>query len=454
MATTATPSSNRHQNVYPGTPSSEKRRLKGLWHGNEWWCNCSPRARAVARSVTSDTRNKGKGFWACRLPLHEGCGFFLFFEEARLREISLSGGTPDANLPAATPSRGPCLTQRRLTDIGFQVLGRRPSDPGPSQPEAGDDGAEAAGPPEPVSSSQPEAGSSAGRDKGKGKAVDAGGGGYEPLTPGPSGGLKRKFDDAFEVDDDELDSDDERQLADMTDRSVQKILREQAYNIDGAAADGEEEVLASSSKPVARTLFPPAQNTAAAEVEEDVLATSSKPVARTLFPQAQSSTAKRTKTVSFEEPEPFPPTPTPSRTPHVRGSQSSQAESSSQTSPPSSMDNLPTFPSSIMTATQYNEDEDHDGGHDEITEQVMGLLQTQPVEPSVLDSVRKLLLTSARRTRGIAMGRDSARAAVHEKKTKIARLQERIMALEKKEQVLNSQITHIKASLMKMYEDN
>ncbi|PTB65363.1 hypothetical protein BBK36DRAFT_1142353 [Trichoderma citrinoviride] len=450
MATTATPSSNRYQNVYPGTPSSEKRRLKGLWYRNEWWCNCSPRARAVARNVTSNTPNKGKGFWVCRLPPSEGCGFFLFFEEARLREISLSG-----EAPPDTPSRaGPSLTQTRLTDIGFQVLGRRRgSDPGLlSQTEAGDDGAGRAAA-EPMSSSQPEAErrDTEGRDaKGKGRAVDRG---YEPLTPGTSGGLKRKFEDAFDDDDDELNSDDERQLAAMTDRSVEKFLREQAYNIHGAPADGQEEILASSSQPVARKLFPQAQHSAAAEGEEDVLATSSKPVARTLFPQAQGSTAKRTKTVSFEEPEP----PTPSRTPHVRGSQSSQAESSSQTSPPSSMDNGPTFSSSIMTATQRNEDDDdeHGGGHDDVTEQVMGLLQTQQsIEPSVLESVRKILQTSARRTKGIAMGRDSARAAVNEKKTKIARLQERIVALENKEQVLNSQITHIKASLMKMYEDN
>ncbi|KAH0499376.1 hypothetical protein TgHK011_006577 [Trichoderma gracile] len=468
MATTATPSSNRYQNVYPGTPSSEKRRLKGLWYRNEWWCNCSPRARAVARNVTSNTPNKGKGFWVCRLPPNEGCGFFLFFEEARLREISLSGEVPDAATAAAaaaaaTPSKaGPSLTQTRLTDKGFHVLGRRRSDPGLSQPEEGfhgdgDDGAAAVGREPVMSSSQPEAGSSsAGRDKGKGKAVDAAGdGGYEPLTPGTSGGLKkRKFDDAFDDDDDEeLDSDDERQLAAMTDRSVEKFLREHAYNIHGAPPDCEEDMLASSSKPVARTLFPHAQNNAAAaEVDEDVLATSSKPVARTLFPQAQSSTAKRTKTVSFEEPEPFPPTP--SRTSHVRGSQSSQGESSSQTSPPSSMENVPTFPSSIMTATQLNEDDSHSGGHDDVTEQVMSLLQTQSIEPSVLESVRKLLVTSARRSKGIAMGRDSARAAVKEKNTKIARLHERIAALEDKERVLNSQITHIKASLMKMYEDN
>ncbi|EHK15666.1 uncharacterized protein TRIVIDRAFT_187712 [Trichoderma virens Gv29-8] len=106
-----------------------------------------------------------------------------------------------------------------------------------------------------------------------------------------------------------------------------------------------------------------------------------------------------------------------------------------------------------MTATQLNDDEDKDDGH-EITEQVMDLLQSQSIEPSVLQSVRSILATSARRTKGIAMGRDSARVALNEKKIKIARLQERIAALENKEQALNGQITQIKANLMKMYEDN
>ncbi|PNP54391.1 hypothetical protein THARTR1_05598 [Trichoderma harzianum] len=413
MATT-TPSSNRYHNVYPATPTSEKRRLKGLWQRNEWWCNCDPRAKAVPRAVTSDTPNLGKWFWACPLRGPDGCGFFLWFDEAKLREISLFG-----DRSGATPSKLPSFTQTRLTDIGFEILGnRRQSDPGNFLAgEMGGEG-EDAKPPQRVSSSQPEAETASDKGKGKGKAaVDTGSASYEPLTPGPSTGAKRKYDVFAEDDFDDLGSDEERQLADMTDKSVEKFIREQAYD-DPKAADGEDDVVASSSRPVARTLFP----------------------------QAQSS--KRSKSVSFEEPEPFPPTPTKSK-----DAQSSPTNTQ-QTTPPSSMDAPPpTVPSSAMTATQLNDDDEREDS-DDVAAQIMDLLQTQSVKPSVLESVRNILATSTRRTRGIAMGRDSARAALNEKKIKIGRMQERIAVLENEKQTLNGQITNIKASLMKMYEDN
>ncbi|KAL7909226.1 hypothetical protein GGI35DRAFT_374951 [Trichoderma velutinum] len=410
MATT-TPSSNRHHNVYPATPQSEKRRLKGLWQQYEWWCDCNPRAKAVPRHVSRDSPNFGRSYWTCPLRGPGGCKFFLWFEDAKLRQVDLSGEGGSAT----TPSKLPSFTQTRLTDSGFEILGkRRQSDPGTLRVEEMDGDEENAKPPQRVSSSQLEAETPSGEGKGKGKAVDTGSASYEPLTPGPSTGAKRKYDVFAEDDFDDLGSDEERQLADMTDKSVEKFIREQAYD-DPKAADGEDDVLASSSRPVARTLFP----------------------------QAQS--AKRSKSVSFEEPE---PTPTKSK-----DAQSSPTNTQ-QTTPPSSMDApAPTVPSSAMTATQLNDDDEKDD-NDDITEQVMDLLQTQTIEPSVLQSVRNILAMSTRRTRGIAMGRDSARAALNEKKIKIGRLQERITVLENKEQSLNGQITNIKASLMKMYEDN
>ncbi|KAH6606567.1 hypothetical protein Trco_005720 [Trichoderma cornu-damae] len=391
--------------------------------------NCSPRKRAVERSVTRDTPNRGRCFWACPHPPPDGCGFFLWCEEARLREIGLapssSRGVGDAP-PAVTPSKPFSLTQTRLTDIGFEVLGgRRRSDPGTTQLEDDEGDVEAAPRPRAMSSSQPEAGSSTGKGKGKGKgkAVADAPSDYAPLTPGPSGSLKRSRDALEDDDFGDISSDEERQLADMTDRSVDKFIREQAYNHGRRdAEDGEDGAVATSSRPVARTLFPPAPG------------------------------AKRPKSVSFEEPEPFPPAS--SRTCDSNDTRP-PPRSTTQTSPPSSMD-APPAPWPSTAATQQNDDDD-DGmgsGNADVTEQVMGLLRTQSLDPAVLQSVRSLLVTSSRRTKGIAMGRDSARSAVSEKKVKITRLQERIAALETREQSLNSQITHIKASLMKMYEDN
>ncbi|KAL7927667.1 hypothetical protein ACQKWADRAFT_10212 [Trichoderma austrokoningii] len=415
--TTATPSRNRHHDVYPGTPSTEKRRLNGLFHRNEWWCNCDPRKRAVGRTVTSATPNKGKRFWACPHPPPHGCGFFLFAQEARVREIGLtpSSSNEAADVPptATTPSKQPSLTQRRLTDIGVEILGgrRRKSDSEAVLAGNEDDEADALIHDQAVSSSQPEGEPSSG--KGKEKASADGLLTYEPLTPGTSGGRRRTHDEFEEDLLGDMDSEEERELATMTDRSAQRFLRADAYVDNG---DDDDAAAAGSSRPVARTLFPQAQGT------------------------------KRRKSVSFEEPESSAPSSSKATT-----VVHSNNAGTMQMSPPSSMEEAPPFSSSAMTATQQYEGDEDDF---DITETVMSLLQTQSIDPSVLQSVQNLLVASARRTKGIAMGRNSARAAVNEKKVKIGRLQERIAALENSERSLNGQITHMKAGLMKMYEAN
>jgi hypothetical protein len=390
--------------------------------------NCDPRKRAVDRTVTKATHNKGKRFWACPHPPPDGCGFFLFAHEARVREIGLtpssSNEAVDEPAAATTPSKQPTLTQTRLTDIGVEIYRdrRRRSDPDAALPENEDDDADAAlhhHHHQTVSSSQPEAESSP--DKGKGKAAADRLFTYEPLTPGPSGGRKRGRDEFEEDLLSEMDSEEERELATMTDRSAQRFLRAKAYS--GQQTDNGE---------------------------DDTAAGPSRPIARTLFPQAKG--AKRRKSVSFEEPEPSAPTSSKATT---NDAESAPPPSTMQMSPPSSMEEAPPFPSSAMTATQQNDgDEDKESGDNDITEQVMGLLQTQSIDPSVLASVNNLLVVSTRRTKGLAMGRDSARAAVNEKKMKIGRLQEKIAVLENSERSLNGQITHMKAGLMKMYEAN
>lgn len=348
-----------------------------------------------------------------------------------MREIGLtpssSNEAVDVPPAAATPSKQPTLTQTRLTDIGVEILGGKRRKSNPEAAFAGNEGgdAEAALHNQPVSSSQPEAGSSLG--KGKGKAAADRFSTCEPLTPGPSGGRKRGRDEFEEDLLSDMDSEEERELATVTDRSARKLLRAEAYSGSGQQAD---------------------------DGEEDAAARPSRPVARTLFPQAQG--AKRRKSVSFEEPGPSAPTSNKATTTvHSDDAESAPPPSTMQMSPPSTMEEVPPFPSSAMTATQQNDgDEDKEGGDNDVTEQVMSLLQTQSIDPSVLESVNNLLAVSARRTKGIAIGRDSARKAVGEKKMKIGRLQEKIAALENSERSLNGQITHMKAGLMKMYEAN
>jgi chaperonin cofactor prefoldin len=90
----------------------------------------------------------------------------------------------------------------------------------------------------------------------------------------------------------------------------------------------------------------------------------------------------------------------------------------------------------------------------DVTDEVMNLLRGQNIDKSVLSSVQSILETAARRTKGIVLGRDSARSSLKTKDDNIATMQERITALENRERMHRSQMTNIKAGLMKMYDDN
>ncbi|KAK5990382.1 hypothetical protein PT974_08650 [Cladobotryum mycophilum] len=408
MATT--PSMPRHYDALTPaqTPSREKMRLKGLWHGGEWWCNCDPRRRAVERQVQRATPNKGKSFWACSIPSHNpnGCGFFLWFQDAKLRETGLQPIVSDEMTVTGTqtPSRSktstststptPTMTQSRLTAYGIQVTGsRRRSDPERPRSSATEDPSSSGRGTEAVpTQTQKNEPSSSDPEKATTAVAKTN---YTPLTPALTASSKRKRD-AF-ADDyfSDVGSDEERQLADITDQSVEKITRHKSFNTPQAS-----------------------------RAVEDVINTPSQPVARTLFPRNEASN-KRQKTVSFEEPVPLPSpakAPSPNASAHVVAS-----------TPPSSSPET---------------------SDDDITDQVMNLLHGQRIEESVLRSVHQLLVTSSRKTKGLIMSRDSARAALNEKNAIIVRLQEDIVAHENQERYRNSQITNIKANLMKMYEDN
>ena len=151
--------------------------------------------------------------------------------------------------------------------------------------------------------------------------------------------------------------------------------------------------------------------------------------ARTLFPSDASRAAKRPKSVSFEDPQ-----ETPSR---ATGSSSATATA---TQP---------LPSSPPTSSPRAGDPVHDP-----TEEVMALLRPHDVDPSTLQSIRSVLATSTRRARGVAHGRDSARAVARDRDATIARLQERVAALENKERMMHSQITNMKAGIMSVWQNH
>ncbi|KAG8666090.1 hypothetical protein FPOAC2_11185 [Fusarium poae] len=217
----------------------------------------------------------------------------------------------------------------------------------------------------------------------------------------PSRGPAKRRRDIFEEDEEEfsdLGSDEERQMAAIADKSAEKAV-------------------------------PKRYTTPSTSRSADVISGLPTPsVSRNLFP---TSNSKRQKQVSFDN--------TPSRYTDTMSS----ATVSANTTPSKTPSRQQGHPPSSPPETDYD-----------VTDEVMGLLRGQKVDPKILSSVQNILATAARRTKGIMLGRDTARASLKAKDENIATLQERIAASENRERVHRKQMTDIKAGLMKMYDDN
>ncbi|KAJ4315022.1 hypothetical protein N0V84_008592 [Fusarium piperis] len=235
------------------------------------------------------------------------------------------------------------------------------------------------------------------------KTVEAGPSRAAALPETPSRRPTKRKRDVFEEDEDEdefsdLGSDEERQMVVLADKSAEKAAAQKRYETPTNLRSA------------------------------DVISGLPTPVSRTLFPGTDS---KRQKQVSFED--------TPSR--HWVALSSTTI--SAGTTPSRTPAGLQAVPSSSPPDNSYD-----------VTDEIMGLLQGHKVDPGVLRTIRHTLTTAARRTKGIILGRDSARATLKIRDEKIASLQERITALENRERVHRNQMTNIKANLMKMYDDN
>ncbi|PNY28424.1 Uncharacterized protein TCAP_01642 [Tolypocladium capitatum] len=416
-ATARTPRRQRHGCSRPGpeTPA----RSDGLWQGDQWWCksmsspptlrrfnaianshlksrakeaNMATVARAALRETKRDTPNKGRFFLACKT--YPFCDFFLWRDDAVLRETVLPPSTDATSTEELLPPRPktPTFTQRPLTSFGILVHPDRRRSEGD-----GDTAGRAIGSPESGDGEdeEPSPISCGGRTKMTGTTFTATAISKASMgTPCPPPSKRKRGvfeDDEFS----DMGSDDERQLADIADKSVERSTRHTDAFATPAADRTMDAATGFTTPSVARTLF-------------------------------SGTDAKRQKTVTFEEPHPLG-LPTPAKTPATKG-RTTDHEATPSSSPP-------------------------DAIHD-VTDEVMALLRGQKLEGPVLRAVQELLATSARKAMGLAMGRESTRAALKLKDDKIARLQERVVALENKEQFHNSQLTNIKAQLMKMYEDN
>ena len=104
--------------------NTETRPLQGQLRGGTWFCDCSPRLPALQLTVRRETENKGRSFYTCQKDKDKDnkCGFFLWSEDARKREIGavLSNSRSESGKKASgagadgTPSKPKQLRQTTL----------------------------------------------------------------------------------------------------------------------------------------------------------------------------------------------------------------------------------------------------------------------------------------------------------------------------------------------------
>lgn len=331
--------------------------------------------------------------------MRPGCNFFMWDDDAQLRETAVQNATEVVEREELPPR--PISTQKRLTSFGYQVT-------------PGQGGRQSRG-----------AGAADSEDSGSGSGNDERGVVDTPCPP--SNKRKRNaLEDDDEFDLDELSSDEERQLAAMADATPNSVPRQ------GAAAPPGVGVTPGITRTVDRVGGLPTPS-----------------VARTLFPEANSTSSKRQKTVSFEDrPGPSGNPTTATATSSGTPTKSSSSSNTVTTSPPIKSSDSP----STGLATPSAQSSDAHGSDDKT--QIMNLLQSQNMDPAVLSTIGDILDTSARKTKGLVMSRDSTRSLAREKDLKISRLQERVTSLENKDRMNQREITDMKAKLIKIYQDH
>ncbi|KAL2000403.1 hypothetical protein VTN02DRAFT_3168 [Thermoascus thermophilus] len=81
----------------------------GCLINNIWHCNCDPRLPAAYFETKKPGKNQGKWFYTCQKPQGERCNFFLWADDAKVREktvlLANAQSEPDVHRTPKTPSR-------------------------------------------------------------------------------------------------------------------------------------------------------------------------------------------------------------------------------------------------------------------------------------------------------------------------------------------------------------
>ncbi|KAJ5154278.1 Zinc finger GRF-type [Penicillium coprophilum] len=92
---------------YPGSPGTTAPLRRGLFKDGIWCCNCPERPAAARRQTKKQGANFGKWFWTCAQSPHLKCSFFLWADDATMREQAavLANSRSELDPVSLTPSK-------------------------------------------------------------------------------------------------------------------------------------------------------------------------------------------------------------------------------------------------------------------------------------------------------------------------------------------------------------
>ncbi|KAJ9157728.1 hypothetical protein NKR23_g528 [Pleurostoma richardsiae] len=437
----------------PRTPATPVR-LYGFFNDGIWLCNCEPRLPALHLQVKKSTANKGRWFYTCQ---NRACGFFLFAEEAETRERDALLRNNSRSEPSFTSRIGPRRSDDN-DDNGGGGADRFPP-PRPSTPTPG--------PRQRIFRGEPGAGAGELSDTDEEMAAaqrmatkKAAAPAQEPSTPSRRGSSSRSSGtassrtldmyftptqqspgkrkrDAMDVDDGEEDFDDaafdsdmERQLAQIADDSARKQPLEHKSLLGAGPPRGGEATVVTPTAQRARDAgdgglpTPVSRNSLLIATEARDRDSGSSSVKKVKFADEPVSMGRGSSTgvlpdFKLETESLANTTPTPARTRDALGTAGASA-----------------------------------GDDYDITEEVLGILAGEPVSEPARRAVREALNRHALRARGVARGRDIARAGLETRDSRIAELQARVTALENSRRVDRERLRELSSGLARLSRED
>ncbi|KAG6190601.1 hypothetical protein E4U34_002419 [Claviceps purpurea] len=375
---------------------------RGTWQDGQWWCKCDPPHRATLKAVKKEGQNKGKLFWGCSV--YPSCDFFLWNDQALAREKELLseglqqtecyGDDDGQESEEQQVPKTPTFTQKPLESFGIRSRSSRRLLI-LSEGNANGGGSETA------TASTNFVSTDTMREHKSPSRLPA-----CPTTPTKRKRVKQENldnEDTFS----DLNSDDERELAELADDSAKKV----ALN-----------------KSVTDAFVTPTTNRIRADIPSGGLPTP--PVSRQLFP---TSDGRKFKSVSFEYPalpsDRMPTTPSKKAVPSSIVTRSGASNATTVAPSGSASDSI-----------------------QDLADKIKNLIRGQGLDPTILRAVHDHLDTAVRRTKGIALGRERARQDVQQKEERIAKLQAKNRDL-KTQTVYDRQVlAEAKHDIMALYQ--